>query len=377
MRPSRRSVLTWGAASVGTGLLAPGRAAAAGSCTASAALAAMSLEQRVGQLFMVGAPAGSADSTLLAQLDSLQLGSVMLTGRSTAGVDAVAKVTAAYRQREAGAGGPGLLVATDQEGGAVQVLSGTGFSTIPAALTQSGWSAARVRSSAATWGRQLRAAGVNLNLGPVLDTVPSADWENPPIGDFRRNYGYGAQSVSEKGVAALRGMRDAKVACAVKHFPGLGLVHANTDTTADVHDPTTTRTAGTRAPFAAAVGVGTELVMVSSAIYDRIDERNPAIFSSSVIGRMLRDDLAYDGVVISDDLGKATAMSPYPVKERAARLLLAGGDLVLSVEAGVAPAMHAGLLEQARSNAGVAERVAESALRVLRLKERLGLLGAC
>ena len=90
-----------------------------------------------------------------------------------------------------------------------------------------------------------------------------------------------------------------------KHFPGLGHVTANTDTTSGVKDTVTTRTSADLAPFRSAITAGARIVMVSSAVYTKIDAARPAVFSPTVINGMIRHDLGFSGVVISDDLGNA------------------------------------------------------------------------
>ena len=149
---------------------------------------------------MVGTPATEISPVTLRAIQADHVGNVILTGRSTAGVAATAKVTRAAaeaRLQRRDAGVP-LFVSTDQEGGQVQVLRGPGFSAIPSALTQGTWSAAVVKAYAKKWGGQLQAAGVNVDLGPVLDTVPSpaAAVHNPPIGRFHREYGFTPALVS-------------------------------------------------------------------------------------------------------------------------------------------------------------------------------------
>lgn len=117
------------------------------------------------------------------------MGSVILTGRSTAGVGATAGVAATLERANPEAAR--LFVAADQEGGQVQVLRGPGFSNIPTALSQGHRAPGALRGDARQWGAQLRRAGVNVNLAPVLGTVPSpaAARNNQPIGVFDREYG--------------------------------------------------------------------------------------------------------------------------------------------------------------------------------------------
>ena len=198
--------------------------------TAASVFREMSLAQRVGQLFMVGTPADRADRRTRAQIHRLHVGNVMLTGRSYDGVRAPARVSRAMRAEvdRRSTSGVRLFVATDQEGGQVRVLQGPGFSDIPSALEQGTWEPRRLRAAAKMWAGQLRRAGVNLNLAPVLDTVPSrrAARHNPPIGRYDREFGFTTRVVARHGVAFLNGMADGDVVPAVKHFPGLGRVRA-------------------------------------------------------------------------------------------------------------------------------------------------------
>ena len=237
--------------------------------------------------------------------------------RSSAGVSATGAVSAQLQAKADGnatAGVP-LFIATDQEGGQVQVLSGTGFSSHPEALTQGGYATSTLRADAKTWGSQLLAAGVNVDLAPVLDTVPSASAakNNPPIGYYHREYGYDPSTVVGQG-RGVRG-RDWPMpgwTATVKHFPGLGRVTANTDTSSGVTDTVTTRTDPYLAPFANAVQAGAPFLMMSTAYYAKIDPNNPAAFSPTIVTGMVRGDLGFQGVIISDSLGAAQVASFSP-----------------------------------------------------------------
>ncbi|CAI9411613.1 Beta-hexosaminidase [Nocardioides sp. T2.26MG-1] len=346
--------------------------------TPRSVLAQMSLAQRVGQLFMVGTPADRVDRAARAQVRRHHVGNVMLTGRSYGGVREPARVSRAIRA-EVGpdsTDGVRLFVATDQEGGQVRVLQGRGFSDIPTALVQGTWEPSRLRRAATTWAGQLRRAGVNVNLAPVMDTVPSqrAARHNPPIGRYDREFGYSTRVVARHGVAFLRGMADGRVVPAVKHFPGLGRVRANTDTTAGVTDHVTTRHDPYLAPFAAAVDAGAPFVMMSTAIYEHLDPKRPAAFSPFVVQTMLRGDLGFRGVVISDDLARARQVARFTPAARALRFIGAGGDVVLAVDPDPVPAMVAAVLDRARTSDPFRAKVDAAALRVLRAKQAHGLL---
>ena len=345
---------------------------------AAVALAAMSLPQRVGQLFMVGTPATEVSPVTLRAIQADHVGNVILTGRSTAGVVATAKVTSRLQKlaSTAATAGVPLFISTDQEGGQVQVLRGPGFSAIPSALTQGTWPAATLKAYAKKWGSQLHAAGVNVDLGPVLDTVPSpaAAVHNPPIGRFHREYGFTPALVTSRGGAFAAGLALAKVDATVKHFPGLGRVTANTDVRSGVTDSVTKRNDPYLAPFAAAVRADAPFVMMSTAIYSKLDPGVPAAFSRSIIGTLLRGDLGFNGVVVSDDLGNARQVAAWTAGNRALNFLRAGGDMVLTVNPAVLHPMYAAVLDAAKKSPAFRAQVDASALRILKAKQLLGLI---
>jgi beta-glucosidase-like glycosyl hydrolase len=350
-----------------------GPVGAAGAPTAL--LARMTLDQRVGQLLMVGVPAAGASAKELQQVAHYHVGGVILTGRGTAGAAATANLTAQLQAQATSAGNAGvpLLVGADQEGGAVQVLKGPGFSTIPSALSQGAEATATLQQQARTWGAQLRAAGVRVDLAPVADTVP-AGANNPPIGNFDRQYGSNPTSVATHAGAFAAGMEQAGVIPTVKHFPGLGRVTANTDTSTGVTDTVTTRTDAFLTPFRYASRIGSPFVMMSTAIYSRIDPSRPAAFSPTVVTGMVRGDLGFGGVVVSDDLGNARQVSGFTPANRAIDFIAAGGDLVLTVNQAVLPEMFLALFNKARTDSAFRARVDESAQRILNAKQQLGLL---
>lgn len=354
-----------------------GRLVAATACTPGRLAVSTPLAVKIGQLFMVGTPATGVGSAVLGQMATYHVGNVFLAGRTTGGISQVAGVTSAIRSRATWANTHGVqpLISTDQEGGNVQVLRGSGFSSIPTALSQRSPS---LYYSARTWGSQLKSAGVNMNLAPVADTVPS--WlgrANPPIGYWYREYGNDSASVTTYSNAFAWGMRAAGVAPTVKHFPGLGLVRANTDTTANVHDTLMTRYGAYSSylnPFRQAAKAGVPFTMMSSAYYDKIDPSRPAVFSRVVIGSVLRQQIGFKGVVMTDDIGAAAAMSPYSYATRAVNSIDAGVQLLLTGVPASVPSMYNAVLARARSDAGFGYKVNAAALAIYQAKAAYGLL---
>ena len=336
---------------------------------AAALVAAMTPEERAGQVLMTAGTVPQLPG-LAGAVTRFHLAGVMVRGRSAAGAEAVAQALGPVRA--AAPTGLPLLTATDQEGGTVQVLTGPGFSRIPSAVQQGSGSPASTREDAERWGRQLAAADVRLDLAPVADVPCAATLhDNPPVASLRRQYSSDPAVAGAHVAAFVAGMRAAGVDTAVKHFPGLGCVTANTDTAAHVVDTVTTEDSPRLAAFAAGIDAGTAVVMVSSAEYARIDPGVPALFSSRIVQGLLRDRLGFDGVVMSDDVGGAVAVRAWSPAERALRFVRAGGDLLLDVQPGDLPAMHAALVAEARDDPAFAARLTAAAERVVAARLRL------
>jgi beta-N-acetylhexosaminidase len=338
-------------------------------------LAGMTLGQRVGQAFMVSSPVTGADAQSTYVLEQLHVGNVFMKGRSTAGVDATAAVVseAAGRALEAGVR---PFVATDQEGGFVQIMQGPGFDAIPQAIEQGQLPPAQLQEAAQRWGRQLAAAGVNVNLAPVIDTVPGAGFapRNTPIGAFGREYGYTPAAVSSHGLAFARGMLAAGVAPVVKHFPGLGRVTGNTDVSAGVTDSVTVRHDPYVGPFRDAVDAGVPWLMISNAYYPNIDTQDLGPFSHVIIQGMVRGDLGFTGIIVSDDICDARQVAGVPAEQRGVDFISAGGTVVLCTDQSVAPAMYEGMVAAARADPAFARKIDAAALLVLEAKAARGMV---
>ena len=342
------------------------------SC-AETLLAALSLEQKVGQLLMVGAQAGTQAAALDPVLTDQRAGGVVLLGTWNGAPTVSGAIQHWQPVGRSAAGGVGLLVSADQEGGQVRHLQGSGFTATPSALSQGRAGTAGPNATAVAG--DLEAVGVNVNLAPVADTVAASFApRNGPIGVYQREYGNDPATVSRSVVAATTALQAGGVSATLKHFPGLGRVTGNTDVTASgTTDSTTTVDDPYLEPFRAGIQAGADLVMISSATYSKIDPDNRAPFSSKVVTGLLREQLGYDRVVVSDDLGGAVAVASVPPGERATRFVAAGGDIVLTGLPQTAPAMAGALLDKARAEPAFAAQVDAAATRVLELKVRRGL----
>ena len=232
----------------------------------------------------------------------------------------------------------GLLIAADQEGGEVHQLRGEGFTRPPTASDQARMSSAALTAAATGWAQQLAAAGVNVNLAPVTDTVPEdIGTANAPIGKYHREYGSDPATVEKASAAFIAGMLAGGVEATVKHFPGLGRIRNNTDfASTGITDDTTTADDPYLQPFKAGVDAGAGLVMVGSARYSRLDPGCRRCSPRRSSPTCCAGTLGFDGVVITDDVN-AKAVASVPPAQRAVRVVAAGGDIVLTGDASAAP----------------------------------------
>ena len=350
-------------------------APAPASCAAQV-FSRMNEAQRVGQLFLVGV-AGAPTAEVAQAVGTYHFGSLLFEGTSGAGVAVDRQVTAAIQSLASPAATARIrfFIAANQEGGQVQELQGPGFSEIPPALAQGQLPAAELQRQAAAWGRELQSAGVNLDLAPVMDVVPSATAsQNAPIGAVQREFGHNPETTGAHGVAFIRGMKQAGVATTAKHFPGLGRVVGNTDFTSGVVDTTT----GPKSPylksFQAAIKAGVAFVMIALATYTRIDPHHLAVFSSRIMRGLLRQQLHFRGVIVSDDLGAAAAVAGLRPATRGIDFLAAGGDLITSQSMPAAIAMARAILARAADDAAFRSTVNSAVMRMLDAKQAYHLM---
>jgi beta-N-acetylhexosaminidase len=334
----------------------------------------LTLAQRVGQLFLVAPTADIAGSGTKTALAQYHFGSILLP-KNADGTTSLAAATAAIQAlAPADTHDVRFLIGANQEGGTIQQLSGPGFDVMPSAVVQGTWTTSALRTQATVWGTQLHAAGVNLNLAPVMDTVPTGTAStNAPIGELDREFGSDPQSNGEHGVAFIDGMAEAGVASVIKHFPGLGRVVGNTDFTSNVVDSVTTSTDPYLQSYRDGIDAGVPYVMVAEATYTKIDPAHLAVFSPVIMG-LLRNGLGFGGVIVSDDLGVAAAVASIPAGQRALDFLSAGGDLITSQALAPAEQMASTVLATASSNSAFRTTVDDAARRILAAKQVQGLL---
>jgi len=336
-------------------------------------LDSMTIDQKIGQLLMVSLDRQADVSSLDSLIQKGLVTGVLLLANGWDDAEVLDVSNAIRGQAEAQP--IGLYLAVDQEGGNVQRLSGSGFSKIPTAAVQGTWSAAKLTKNATDWALELNAVGVNLDLAPVTDTVPPTMLRtNKPIGALGRQFGTDPKVVSAHSAAFIQGMNDGGVQACIKHFPGLGRITGNTDTsTVGITDDTTKAGDSYVAAFKTAIQAEPAMVMISMATYSQIDAKHPAVFSSAVITGLLRDKIGWNGVVISDAMN-AAAVKSTAVGQRGVKFVQAGGDIALFTSVSDVDKAASAMKKLAATDQAFAAQIDAAVARVLTAKAAAGLL---
>ena len=270
----------------------------------------------------MGSFAGTTpSSSFLARIQRGELGGVILFGGNIATLSQL-KATIATLQAAAERGGnPPLLIAADQEGGAVKRLRAGPPSSSAETMGAQDTPGAIANIGSAT-GLYLKKLGIDVDLAPVLDVGNAA---TSFLGS--RIFSSNPTTVASLGSSFATGLQSARVAATAKHFPGLGTAPGNTDTHTVVVTSSRQELGRRLAPFRAAIRAGVKLVMVSNASYRALDPSGlPACLSPSVVGKLLRGQLGFGGVVITDAL---SAPGPAAYSDTPIRALNAGVDVLL------------------------------------------------
>ena len=330
-------------------------------------LAAMSTEEKIGQLLVAGieGPTPGEDGRIAVQ--DYRVGGIILFRRN---MESAAQLTALTSDLKAlnGSGTP-LFLSVDEEGGAVSRIPEEADALLsPYDDLAAGGDPYR---RGEVLGERCAKFGFNLNFAPVLDV-----WSNPEntvIG--KRAFSSNWDEAAAAGTACAQGLLDAGIIPVVKHFPGHG------DTLADSHKtlPVVKKSLSQLmeeelVPFRAAIDEGFPAVMVAHILIEALDSAYPATLSPAVVDGLLRGQLGFDGMVVTDDLTMGAVANTYSMGEAAVLAVEAGCDLLLVChKTENLAAAYSGLLDAVTSGRISGERLDESVRRILRVKEEHGL----
>lgn len=258
------------------------------------------------------------------------------------------------------------LIGVDQEGGRVTRLPAPALSLPPMRTLGALRDLELIRIAARAVAAELSAIGFNLNFAPVLDV--DSNPQNPVIGD--RAFGADPRTVMRSGIAYMQGLQDKNVLACGKHFPGHG------DTSVDSHfDLPIVEHARERLerielpPFRAASGAGIATLMTAHLVCKAYDAEVPATMSRAICGSLLRAQIGFEGVLISDDLEMAAVAARYPVEVSAVEAVWAGCDaLLICKDEDMQDRAHDALVKKAEQDSRFRERCREAAERLIKIR---------
>ena len=337
-------------------------------------LAAMTVEEKVGQLLIGGFEGTEIGDQATRLVQEYQVGGLILYGRNIAGAGQLVTLTNGLKALN-GDGIP-LFLSIDQEGGGVDRMPPEVRRTPGAYCVGQTGSVPAAQSYGYVLAAECAAFGLNLDFAPVLDV-----WSNPGntvIG--QRAFSADARTVAGLGPAAARRMMDQGIIPAVKHFPGHGDTAVDSHVGLPVVDKSPEELEETELiPFRAAIqSAGTDgqvpAVMVAHILLTQLDPERPASLSPAVVTGLLREELGFAGAVLTDDLTMGAVTQSYGLGEAAVLAVEAGCDILLVCHGqDSVPAVRTALLEAVASGRITAERLDESVYRILRLKTEYAL----
>jgi beta-N-acetylhexosaminidase len=281
------------------------------------------IRRTIGQLLIGSFPGATIPPELRSLAREFQLGGVILFARNIEGPEQVAELS---HDIQSLASETPLWVSVDQEGGRVARLRAPFTEWPPMAVLGRAGDVTLASRFAAALARELKVVGITLDYAPVLDILTNP--KNPVIGD--RALADDAAMVGKLGAAIVRGLQDNGVAACGKHFPGHG------DTSADSHfelplvehPPDRIRRVES-VPFREAIAANVAFIMTAHVLVPSIDEEKPATLSRRIVYDLLRDELGFEGVILSDDLEMKAIAATYSVSDAAVQAIAAGCDALL------------------------------------------------
>lgn len=324
----------------------------------------LSLDEKIGQLFMVGFPGLEPPDYILEWLHTGRIGGVYLFSRNVDNPAQLARLTAACHK----AATKPILIGIDQEGGTVARLR-AGFTESPGAMALSAaGSETLAERMAGVLGKEMRALGINWDFAPVVDTAH--DINNPSVGT--RSLGTDRQQIARLAIAQVRGFQNAGVAACAKHFPGLGNTPVDTHLAlAVIHNSLDDLWDNDLVPFRSVVQQGVATVMTTHVKFDNLDADHPSTLSPVIVQDLLRQKIGFEGVVATDCMEMKAITNHYGAGESAVLAAMAGVDLVMfSHTRSYQEEAYEAVLEAVRTGRLAMSRIDESVARIQRLKEQ-------
>ena len=327
----------------------------------------MTLEEKVGQLLVIGVEGTSFSSEMDNLIRNYHVGGVIIMGRNVATTNEMLQLINGIKKANEHNKIP-LFLSVDEEGGRVSRLP-VGIPKLPTSAQIGKLNDESVSYRAGTYlAGVLNEFGYNMNFAPVLDV--NSNPRNPVIGN--RSFGSDPYQVAKLGISTMHGMMDNGIIPVVKHFPGHG------DTVVDSHKALpkveTTLEALRNVelvPFQKAIEEGADAVMVAHILFPALDPDYPSSMSKAIITGLLRNEMKFEGVIITDDLTMGAIANDYTIPEAAVQSFIAGSDQLLVVrDYEVQLNTFNAFIKAIETGEITEERLNESVKRILTLKEK-------
>ncbi|WP_242403747.1 beta-N-acetylhexosaminidase [Paenibacillus pini] len=288
-------------------------------------LSQMTVEEKIGQLVLVGVDGLEVNPNTTTLIQKYKVGGIIFYKSNIKDTEQALKFMNEIKNINRENPVP-LWMSVDEEGGRVSRMPEEFFKLPTSRAIGKVNNEDLSKGIGEILGRELAGFGLNMDFAPVLDI--NSNPRNPVIGD--RSFGNNAALVSKLGMATMEGLRSQNVVPVVKHFPGHG------DTSVDSHlglpvvnyDITRLRKLEL-VPFIDAIKKKAEVVMIAHLLMPKLDAKQPASFSKAIISDLLRGELGFQGVVISDDMTMGAIEQNYSIETASVQAILAGGNIVL------------------------------------------------
>ena len=327
----------------------------------------MSLEEKVGQLFIFGFDNDEIESTVLNLVQEHYIGGFIFFKKNISTLEEGLYNLNTLKEMNKDNPIP-LFLAVDEEGGRVSRMP-RDFLKLPSPKKIGDIDNEDISFEyGRILGNRLGSLGFNMDFAPVLDV--NSNPKNPVIGD--RSFGSTVEPVVDNGLMAMKGIQSKNIISVVKHFPGHGDTKIDSHVDLPIVDKNMEELETLElTPFKKAIEANADSIMIGHILFPKIDEKNPATFSKNIINDVLREEVSFDGLIISDDMTMGAIMENYNVEDAVVEFFKAGGDIALvCYEKDIQLNLPRRIIEEIKSGNISEAEIDTKVYRILKIKEK-------
>ncbi|RBP84458.1 beta-N-acetylhexosaminidase [Cytobacillus firmus] len=328
----------------------------------------MSIEERIGQMLMFGFEDTQVNDETRKLIVDYHVGGVILSKKNITGSEQLLDLNNQIKEINSDHNNTPIFISVDEEGGLISRMPPEIINLPNSKDIGDSHRSELAYQVGEAIGERVSSFGFNMTMAPVLDI--NSNPANPVIG--KRAFGDNKEIVSEMGIEEMKGIQSQNIIPVVKHFPG----HGDTDVDSHLRLPVVNHGLGKLrqmelVPFQNAVNQQADMTMVAHLLLPEIDSKYPSSLSKNVITNILREELKFNGVVITDDMAMGAIIENYDIGEASIKAVQAGNDIVLVVHGYENKVKVVNSLINAVKDGTISEaRIDESVERILHLKEK-------